>query len=96
MVWIKRFFAIIVFLLMLIFLVSFTASNSGMVKLELFGWSTLPFKISSLLITAFILGGLAGLAVSLLSLVRLRLKNAACCENWVEEMKRSRSSEAVR
>ncbi|MDD7804278.1 MAG: hypothetical protein PUP46_01630 [Endozoicomonas sp. (ex Botrylloides leachii)] len=77
MVWIKRFSAIIAFLLILILLVSFTASNSNMMQLKLFGWTTLSFKTSSFLISAYILGGLSGLAVSMLALIRLRLKNAS-------------------
>ena len=77
MVWIKRLFAVIIFLLMLMLLVSFTASNTGEVQLELLGWHIVPLKISSLVVVSFILGGVTGLLVSVLSISRLRLRNAS-------------------
>ncbi|MRI34482.1 hypothetical protein EOPP23_15960 [Endozoicomonas sp. OPT23] len=76
-VWLKRMLLLLGVVALLIALVNFVMVNPQMVQFQ-FAGSVMPeIKASSVAVIAFIVGGLAGLLVSMFSLAKLRLLNAS-------------------
>ncbi len=76
-VWLKRLLLILGAAVLLIALINFVMVNPQMVQFQ-FAGSVMPeIKASSVAVFAFIVGGLTGLLVSMISLARLRLLNAS-------------------
>lgn len=76
-VWLKRLLLLALFIVMLVFFVNFTLSNTQQVSLEILGWSLPSVSSSTLIMVPFILGGILGLMGALFVVVRLRLANAS-------------------
>ncbi|WP_067585542.1 lipopolysaccharide assembly protein LapA domain-containing protein [Endozoicomonas ascidiicola] len=77
LVWIKRLLTLALFVVLLVFFVNFTLSNTEQVVLELGGMSLPSFSTSTLVLVPFVIGGLVGLVISLILVTRLRLANAS-------------------
>ncbi|WP_257284857.1 LapA family protein [Endozoicomonas sp. SESOKO1] len=76
-VWIKRLLILALFVVLLVFFVNFTLSNTEQISLEMGGLVIPPVSSSTLVMVPFVLGGFAGLLVSLTLVIRLRLANAS-------------------
>lgn len=76
-VWIKRLLVLALFVVLLVFFVNFTLSNTEQISLEVGGLSIPPVSSSTLVMVPFVLGGFSGLLVSLMLVVRLRFANAS-------------------
>lgn len=94
-VWIKRGLLLVLLLALLVFMVSFAASNTGEVSLRLAGWSLGTVKAATLAVVSFIGGGVMGMVVSVVALSRLRLRNASLMRKLArrdKELQKLRSS----
>ena len=75
LMWLKRLVILALFVVLLVIFVNFALSNTGQVTLEMAGWVLPPLKSSTLVLVPFILGGVIGLLVSLVLVVRLHMAN---------------------
>ena len=75
--WLKRLVILALFVVLLVLVVNFALSNTGQVTLEMAGWTMPPLKSSTLVLVPFILGGVIGLLVSLVLVVRLHMANSS-------------------
>lgn len=94
-VWFKRLLVLALFVVLLVFFVNFTLSNTEQISLRLGELIIPPVSVSTLVMVAFVLGGFAGLLVSLILVIRLRLANASLNRKLVRrdaEIKKLRSS----
>ena len=73
----KRLLVLLLVLVMLVILVNFVVDNSQLIQFQLAGMSMPEAKASTLVIMAFVSGGLTGLLVSSFAIGRLRLANAS-------------------
>lgn len=92
---IKRFLVLALFVVLLVFFVNFTLSNTEQISLEMGGLVIPPVSSSTLVMVPFVLGGFAGLLVSLMLVIRFRLANASLRRKLVRrdaEIQKLRSS----
>ena len=75
--WLKRLSVLLLLIVLLVVLVNFVVSNPQLVEFQLAGLQLPELKASSAVIIAFIVGGSAGLLVSMVAIGRLRLANAS-------------------
>lgn len=76
-VFVRRLLILVLFVVLLVFFVNFTLSNADQITLEVGGLTIPTVSSSTLVIVPFVLGGFAGLLVSLMFVIRLRLANAS-------------------
>ncbi|USE39103.1 LapA family protein [Endozoicomonas sp. SCSIO W0465] len=94
-VWIKRLLVLALFVVLLVLFVNFTLSNTEQISLEMGGLTIPAVSSSTLVMVPFVLGGFAGLLVSLMLVIRLRLANASLRRKLARrdaELKKLRSS----
>lgn len=73
----KRLLVLALFVVLLVFFVNFTLSNTEQITLQIGGWSLPAISSSALAMVSFVLGGFLALLVSLSLVVRLYLANAS-------------------
>ncbi|WP_257265819.1 LapA family protein [Endozoicomonas sp. ONNA2] len=76
-VWFKRLLVLVLSVVLLVLFVNFTLSNTEQISLEIGGIKMPGVSTSTLVMVPFVLGGFAGLLVSLMLVIRLRLANAS-------------------
>ena len=76
-IWLKRLLVLMLLLVMLIVLVNFVVANPQLIQFQLAGRFMPEAKASTLVVLAFVAGGLVGLLVSSLTIGRLQLANAS-------------------
>lgn len=94
-VWFRRLLVLALFVVLLVFFVNFTLSNTEQISLEMGGLAIPAVSSSTLVMVPFILGGFTGLLVSLVLVIRLRLANASLKRKLVRrdaEIQKLRSS----
>lgn len=74
MAWLKRILIVAVFLLTCFFVIFFSLRNTLLVDIDLFFVQFTAVPIESVVVSSFILGGLAGVLASLALLYRMRKK----------------------
>ncbi|OED40331.1 hypothetical protein ACH42_16955 [Endozoicomonas sp. (ex Bugula neritina AB1)] len=74
-VWLKRLLVLVVFLVLLVFFVNFTLSNTQLISLDLAGIMLPEVTLSTLVLVPFVLGGLLGLLVSAMLVLRMTYAN---------------------
>ena len=76
-IWLKRLVILLGSLILLVILINFIVVNPQLIRFDLAGLSLPEVKASSVVVISFIMGGLFGLMVSLVTIMRLRLVNAS-------------------
>ncbi len=90
---IKVLIYLVLFLVLLILMTGFVMENNVPVRAFLFGHAFKVMPLSSLMVIAFVIGGMVGMLSGILMVVRLRLHNASLerkLKRRAEELKKLR------
>lgn len=74
--WLKRIVFVVLFIALLVFFVNFVLSNTAPMSLSLAGITTPLYSSATIVMVAFVVGGVVGLLVAGVTLLRLRFQNS--------------------
>ncbi len=79
--WMKGLIFCLLILIIGIFLTDFVIKNNALVELTILNLSKISLSVAALVIIVFVSGGIVGLLLSSLMMIKLAVSNASCKKN---------------